>query len=177
MQTLNSISRIMKIKPLTKGKSVIFFIFTLISTGFFVGKIKYAPGTFGSLLAILLCIFFVKLSILYQCVILSLILILGTFATHLYLIKINDLKKDPKEVVIDEIFAVLMMTFLAQIIHSNFEWHHFVSIFVLFRFFDILKPYPISYIDKNIHGANGIMLDDILAGLAGFLVYILAYSK
>lgn len=177
MQTLNSINRIMKIKPLTKGKSVIFAISTLISTGFFVGKIKYASGTFGSLLAILLCIFFVKLSILYQCVILSLILILGTFATHLYLIKINDLKKDPKEVVIDEIFAVFMMTFLAQIIHSNFEWHHFVSIFVLFRFFDILKPYPISYIDKNIHGANGIMLDDILAGLAGFLVYILAYSK
>ena len=177
MQTLNSISRIMKIKPLTKGKSVIFAISTLISTGFFVGKIKYASGTFGSLLAILLCIFFVKLSILCQCVILSLILILGTFATHLYLIKINDLKKDPKEVVIDEIFAVFMMTFLAQIIHSNFEWHHFVSIFVLFRFFDILKPYPISYIDKNIHGANGIMMDDILAGFAGFLVYILAYSK
>ena len=177
MQTLNSISRIMKIKPLTKGKSVIFAISTLISTGFFVGKIKYASGTFGSLLAIFLCIPFVKLSLTLQIIILTCLLVFGSLSTHFYLIKLNDLTKDPKEVVIDEIFAVFMMTFLAQIIHSNFEWHHFVSIFVLFRFFDILKPYPISYIDKNIHGANGIMLDDILAGLAGFLVYILAYSK
>ena len=177
MQTIEEVGKIVKQKANSKTKKVIFFLSSFIATGCFVGKIKYAPGTFGSLLAIFLCIPFVKLSIVYQCIILSFILFIGTFTTHMYLVKINDLKKDPKEVVVDEIFAVFLLTFLAQIITPNFEWHHFLSIFVLFRTFDIIKPYPISYVDKNIHGSIGIMLDDILASIGSFLVYIIAYDK
>ena len=165
-------------KSNSKMKKIIFFLATFVSTGCFVGKVKYAPGTFGSLLAILICPFYVKLSILWQLIFFGLLLVSGTLATHLYLIKIDDLKKDPKEVVIDEIVAIFLMSLIAQIIVPNnmLNWKHFLSIFVLFRIFDISKPYPICWIDKNLHGATGIMLDDILAGIAGWLVFIIAYA-
>ena len=178
MQTIKYIGQVIKNNSNSKMKKIIFFLATFISTGCFVGKIKYAPGTFGSLLAILICPFFVKLSISWQLVIFGLSLAIGTFATHLYLIKINDLKKDPKEVVIDEIVAIFLITLLAQIIVpvNTLNWKHFLSIFVLFRVFDISKPYPICWIDKNMHGAKGIMLDDLLAGVASWLVFIVAYT-
>ena len=106
------------------------------------------------------------------------LLVCGTLATHLYLIKLGDKNSDPKEVVIDEIFAVFLATFLCQFVVQNqsLNWQHFLSIFVLFRTFDIIKPYPISWVDKNIHGAKGIMLDDILAGFASCLVFIVVYA-
>ena len=79
---------------------------SIVSTGFFVGKIKYASGTFGSLLAIILCIPFCKLGILSQFLIVIFMAIVGTTSTHFYLQSLGDMKKDPKEVVIDEILAV-----------------------------------------------------------------------
>ena len=156
-------------------KSLVFSLSTILSTGFFIGKIKYASGTFGSLLAIILCIPFCKLGMLSQFLIVIFMAIVGTTSTHFYLQSLGDMKKDPKEVVIDEILAVFMMTFLANCIMQNIEYKHLAVIFVLFRFFDILKPYPICWVDKNIHGAKGIMLDDILAGLAGILFYAIIF--
>ena len=96
---------------------------------------------------------------------------------YIYLIKINDKNKDPKEVVIDEIIAVIFTSWLCQISvpANSMNWEHFLSIFVLFRFFDVLKPYPISWVDKNIHGANGIIFDDVLASIASLLVFIVIY--
>ncbi len=178
MQTIKYISKMAVKKSNSKMKKIIFFLATFVSTGCFVGKAKYAPGTFGSLLAILICPFYVKLSILWQLIIFGLLLVAGTLATHLYLIKIDDLKKDPKEVVIDEIVAIFLMSLIAQIIVPNnmLNWKHFLSIFVLFRIFDISKPYPICWIDKNLHGAMGIMLDDILAGIASWLIFVIAYA-
>ena len=164
MRIIKKIDNFMLSSEKSAIKNIVFSISTAISTGLFVGKIKYAPGTFGSLLGLCFCIPFVKLSLSIQVMILFCLLVF-------------DLNKDPKEVVIDEIFAMFLLTFLSQIITKNFEWHHFLSIFTLFRTFDILKPYPISYVDKNLHGAKGIMLDDIMASFGGFLVYILAYSK
>lgn len=177
MRIIKKIDNFMLSSEKSAIKNIVFSISTAISTGLFVGKIKYAPGTFGSLLGLCFCIPFVKLSLSIQVMILFCLLVFGTISTHIYLLKIKDLNKDPKEVVIDEIFAMFLLTFLSQIITKNFEWHHFLSIFTLFRTFDILKPYPISYVDKNLHGAKGIMLDDIMASFGGFLVYILAYSK
>ena len=178
MQTIKYISNTFIKQSDSKIKKIIFFLATFISTGCFVGKTKYAPGTFGSLLAILFCPVYVKMSISWQLTIFGLLLAAGTLATHLYLIKINDLKKDPKEVVIDEIVAIFLITLLAQIIvpANTLNWKHFLSIFVLFRVFDISKPYPICWIDKNIHGAKGIMLDDILAAIASWLIFVIAYA-
>lgn len=156
-------------------KSFVISLSTIIATGFFVGKIKYAPGTFGSLLAIVVCVPFCKLTVLFQFLIVLLIAIIGTFSTHIYLKQLGDMHKDPKEVVIDEIFAVFMMIFLATLLTHNIEYKHIAVVFALFRFFDIIKPYPICYVDKNIHGAKGIMLDDILAGIAGMLFYVIIF--
>ena len=158
-----------------KKREVMNFIASFISTGCFVGKIKYAPGTFGSLFATILCLKYIELSILSQFIILLLILVIGTLSTYIYLLEIKkDLEKDPKEVVIDEIFAIFMISFVMQIIiKTTFGIKHLIIIFLLFRFFDILKPFPISYVDKNIHGAKGIMLDDILAGFASIILLII----
>lgn len=154
---------------------VLLFCVKLISTGLFSGKIPKISGTAGSLLATLLCIPFIKLSFQLQIIILFLILIVGTMSVNLYLNYLGDINKDPKEVVIDEIFAIFMITFVVQYFTKIFQIKHFIAIFVIFRFFDILKPFPISYVDKNIHGAKGIMLDDILAGVVSILVYILIF--
>ena len=176
MHILKEIDKIILLSKKNKCKKVIFFLSSFFATGCFVGKIKYAPGTFGSLLAIFFCIPFVKFSLSLQLVILGLLLLLGILTTHLYLLKLGDLIKDPKEVVIDEILAVFMITFLVQGITVSLNWQHFLSIFALFRVFDIIKPYPICWVDKNIHGAIGIMLDDILAGFGSVLIYIIAYA-
>lgn len=173
MRTIQEISDTMIEKSSKTGKKLIFFIATFIATGCFIGKTKYAPGTFGSLLAIIFCPYFVSLSLTWQILILCLITTCGTLATHLYLIKIDDQLSDPAEVVIDEIVAVLLMSLLTQITlpANELTFQHFLSIFVLFRIFDISKPYPISYVDKNIKGVTGIMLDDIFAGIAGWVIF------
>ncbi len=156
-------------------RRTVFLLSSFVSTGGFIGKIKYMSGTFGSLLGIIFGLFFVKISLLHQIILLGLILSIGTLSTHMYLIKIDDLKADPKEVVIDEIFAVLLTCFFARLITPKLGFENFLSIFILFRTFDIIKPYPISWVDKNIHGAKGIMFDDILASFASILVYICVY--
>ena len=173
MKTVKEIGKILTKNTSTRGKKVVFFIASFIATGCFVGKIKYAPGTFGSLLAIIFCPYYVLLPQVWQIIILCSLLALGTISTHIYLIKINDPTKDPKEVVIDEIIAIFLMTWMCQIAvpASEMKWQHFLSIFVLFRFFDVLKPYPICWVDKHIHGAKGIILDDILASIAGWLCF------
>ena len=173
MQTVREISKVLINNSSTRGKKAIFFVASFIATGCFIGKTKYAPGTFGSLLAIVFCPYYVLLPQVWQIIILCSLLTLGTVSTHIYLIKINDKTKDPKEVVIDEIIAVFLMSWMCQIVvpAAKMNWYHFLSIFILFRFFDVLKPYPICWIDKNIHGAKGIILDDILAGIAGWLCF------
>lgn len=130
----------------------------LFVTGFGLGLIPKAPGTFGSLLGLALVyalsfmswpIFF-AFSIIYCA--------LSLWATGLYL----DLTgtKDPKEVVCDEVMGVLITFFLVPVTSMTLIFG-----FVMFRFFDILKPYPISYFDKKVPGATGVMADDIVAGL------------
>lgn len=163
-----------KKETLNKNKVLLFFV-KLIALGLFSGKVPNISGTAGSFVAVLLCIPFIKLSFYTQILILILMLVLGSLSIRLYLKYLGNLKKDPKEVVVDEIFAIFMITFIAQYFTNIFQIKHFIAIFVIFRFFDILKPFPISYVDKNIHGAKGIMLDDILAGLATILVYIILF--
>lgn len=176
MKTLNFIKKIAHDKAEKSGKRALFLLAKIIATGGFVGTIKYASGTFGSLLAISLCWLFTELPLLWQVFWLGFIFATGTLATHLYLMELGEENQDPKEVVIDEVFAVFLTTFFCQFITPKFGWQHFLSIFILFRAFDIIKPYPISYVDKNVHGVKGIMLDDILAGMASVLVYIVVYA-
>ena len=130
------------------AKSVV-FIAKLVSTGLFIGKIKYAPGTFGSALGILFGYLLLHLPAPLQSLTLILSLTIGSLFVKIYLISTKQQKVDPKEVVFDEIFAVMLICFVAQFITKEIDFAKYLSIFALFRIFDILKPYPICVVDKK----------------------------
>lgn len=120
----------------------------------------------------------------------SFLFIIGIYFTSVY-IK-NETRSDPKEVIIDEIVGQMLVIILCSfsvifVSYSNIPKHLsnkiinviflFIMPFVLFRLFDIFKPWPINWVDKNIKGAMGIMLDDILAALfASVLHYAITFK-
>ena len=111
-----------------------------------------------------------------QSLTLILSLTVGSLLVKVYLIATKQQKIDPKEVVFDEIFAVMLICFVAQFITKEIDFAKYLSIFGLFRIFDILKPYPICVVDRKMKNTTGIMLDDILAAIASILVYIVIYA-
>jgi phosphatidylglycerophosphatase A len=143
---------------------------TLFVTMFGLGKIPKIPGTFGSLATvILLYLFFHKLNISANIILISLIIIfVYSFSAVAAHIKDNK-NKDPKEVIIDEFIGQSIPIYLYEISHgtekSSDEALVFYSIcFVLFRFFDIAKPFPVSFFDKNFKNSFGVIMDDVCAG-------------
>ncbi|UAT42580.1 phosphatidylglycerophosphatase A [Anaplasmataceae bacterium AB001_6] len=146
----------------------------LFVTFFFTGKFRYCPGTIGSLASfVLLPFFFVQPIVFYS--MLFFIAILGTIGSDLY--SKDTAKKDPKEVVIDEVLGQ-MITFVMIFHANNFFgiYNLFYTIFtsfILFRLFDITKPFPISIIDKKVKGGVGIMLDDVFAAVIAGILYFL----
>ncbi|RLA08464.1 MAG: phosphatidylglycerophosphatase A [Gammaproteobacteria bacterium] len=130
----------------------------LLSTGFGSGLVRYAPGTFGSLAALILVVFFKQFSDFIYALITLIVIISGVFICNKALKYFKN--DDPAAIVWDE-FAGIFVSFLyIETTNTNL-----LLGFILFRFFDILKPYPIGLIDKKIKGGLGIMLDDIVAGL------------
>ncbi len=129
-----------------------------LATGFYVGNIPLAPGTFGSLLGLPLCFFLTGIPM--PAAILAGLLFIGLavwIADHAaQVLK----RKDPGCIVIDEI-AGLVVT----LIGVPFQMTTVIIGFVLFRFFDILKPYPIRMIDRRLSGGFGIVADDVVAGI------------
>ena len=171
-----------------------------IVTCLYVGKIKYAPGTFGSLLAFPISYILVSVILtsgvrfdsasllMHQAELVTLALIIvavilllftvGVFCTSKYIAQVG--REDPKEVVIDELVGQMIVIFFGSMsvvfAHINGVDHYinsnvldfcllFLLPFFLFRVFDICKPFPIDWIDKNIHGGMGVMLDDVLAAI------------
>ena len=145
-------------------------------TLFNIGKIKFAPGTFASLIT---CLIFLFLIDQFS----ALILLFCTLFIFFYsFIAINNTpdefkSDDPNEIVIDEAVGQ-MLPLLAipvyEILYVVPVEYYCIAAFLLFRLFDIWKPYPIGYIDSNVKGALGIMLDDIIAGLYSIIILILA---
>ena len=143
---------------------------TLFVTMFGLGRIPKIPGTFGSLVTtIILYIFFhiLNLSSNIILIILITIFILSFSAVAIY-IKDNE-NKDPKEIIIDEFIGQSLPIYLYEISHgiekSSNEAIIFYGIcFVLFRFFDIAKPFPVNYFDRNFKNSFGVIMDDVCAG-------------
>ena len=143
---------------------------TLFVTMLGLGKVPKIPGTFGSLATvIILYIFFHILNIPSNLILIGLMVIfIFSFlavATH---IKDNE-NKDPKEVIIDEFIGQSIPIYLYEISHgtekSSDEAIIFYTVcFVLFRFFDIAKPFPVNYFDKNFKNSFGVIMDDVCAG-------------
>ncbi len=143
---------------------------TLFVTMFGLGKVPKIPGTFGSLATVIILYFFFhifNLSSKSILIFLIVIFILSFYAVA-YHIKKNK-NKDPKEVIIDEFIGQSIPIYLYEISHgiekSPNEALIFYGIcFVLFRFFDIAKPFPVSFFDKNFKNSFGVIMDDVFAG-------------
>ena len=149
-------------------------------TMFGIGYIKKIPGTVSSFVTVVfLFIYFhyFELSKNYFLFILSLIFIYSFIAVNLY-IK-DKANKDPKEVVIDEFIGQSIPIYLYEISHGtdknfNESIYIYFVIFILFRLFDIKKPFPVSYFDKNFKNSFGVVMDDVIAGLYVVLVLIIS---
>ena len=143
---------------------------TLFVTMFGLGKIPKIPGTFGSLATIIiLYIFFHVLDLSSNSILICLIIIsIFSFSAVAIYIKDNE-NKDPKEVIIDEFIGQSIPIYLYEISHGTEKTSDEAIIFygicfILFRFFDILKPFPVSYFDKNFKNSFGVIMDDVCAG-------------
>ena len=143
---------------------------TLFVTMFYLGKVPKIPGTFGSLVTvIILYLFFHVLNLSSNLILILLIIVFiisfPAIANHT---KDNE-NKDPKEIIIDEFIGQSIPIYLYEISHgtekSINEAFIFYSVcFVLFRFFDITKPFPVSFFDKNFKSSFGVIMDDVCAG-------------
>ncbi len=139
-----------------------------LATGFFSGKIPVAPGTFGTIAA-------VPFALLYRVIPMS---FHGIYAVSFVLVAIyladkaaNILReKDPGCIVIDETAGYVVALSLVPVQASTL-----VAGFFIFRFFDIVKPGPVRYFEKNFAGGAGIVLDDVMAGVFTAFVLKLIY--
>ena len=142
----------------------------LIVTCFGIGSIRFAPGTITSLITtvFLYSLFhIINLPNNTILIILFIIFIYSFYAVSEY-IKFNE-NKDPKEVVIDEFIGQSIPIYLYEISHGTSKDSQdavlfYFYIFILFRFFDIKKPFPVSYFDKKYKNSFGVILDDVIAG-------------
>ncbi|MBD1135422.1 phosphatidylglycerophosphatase A [Pelagibacterales bacterium SAG-MED47] len=144
---------------------------SLFVTMFGIGKIKIIPGSVGSLATIIiLYVLFHILDISSNYILLGLIIIFiysfSAVANHTK----NSENKDPKEIVIDEFIGQSIPIYLYEISHGtekspNESIIFYAICFVLFRFFDIKKPFPVSFFDRNFKNSFGVIMDDVCAGL------------
>ena len=145
---------------------------------FGLGKIKFIPGTFGSLATtIILFYLFHKLNISSNIILIGWIII---FIYSFYAVSTHtkDSKnKDPGEIIIDEFLGQSIPIYLYEISHgttkeSNEAIVYYALFFILFRYFDIMKPFPVNFFDKNFKNSFGVIMDDICAGLYVVLTVI-----
>ena len=138
---------------------------------FGLGKVKFIPGTFGSLATVIFLFYlFHSLNISPNIVLIGLIII---FIYSFYAVSthIRDSKnKDPGEIVIDEFLGQSIPIFLYEISHGTTKESseaiiYYTLFFILFRYFDIMKPFPVNFFDKNFKNSFGVIMDDICAGL------------
>ena len=143
---------------------------TLFVTMFGLGKIPKIPGTFGSLVTIIILFIFFHVLNLSSNIILIFLVIIFIYAFSAVTSYIEDNEnKDPKEVIIDEFIGQSIPIYLYEISHGiekspDEAIIFYVVCFILFRFFDIAKPFPVSFFDKNFKNSFGVIMDDVCAG-------------
>ncbi len=143
----------------------------LFVTLFGVGKIKFAAGTFASAITMFALFYFFHIAEVNNEIILLSLLIIFFYSFYAIKIYIKDKdNKDPKEIVVDEVIGQSIPLYLYEISHNGNKeigeaLMYYIYIFIIFRFFDIKKPFPINYIDKKYKNSLGVILDDIIAGV------------
>ncbi len=155
----NSISKIVLRNPIH-----------LLSFGFGSGLSPYAPGTMGTIVAIPIFLLLSKLSLAFYLLSILMVFLLGCWTAGKTAEALN--VHDHPGIVIDEIAGYLITMLMVPL-----TWYWVILGFMLFRLFDIWKPWPISIIDKQVKGGFGIMLDDVLAALYSLLsLHIVIWS-
>ena len=138
-------------------------IVMFLATGFYSGYTPFAPGTFGTIPGILICYIISGSDITIAFLYTLLVVIISIPIAH-EAEKITG-KNDPGCIVIDEIAGILVT--LSGI---PFNTTTVISGFIIFRFLDILKPFPIRYLEKKVPGGAGIIIDDVAAGVIANLI-------
>ena len=143
----------------------------LFVTMFGLGNIKIIPGTFGSLATIVILYFLFHVFNISSNIILLLLVLIFIYSFQAISIHIeNNENKDPREIIIDEFIGQSIPIYLYEISHGTVKEPNEAIIFygvcfILFRYFDIVKPFPVSYFDKNHKNSFGVIMDDVCAGL------------
>jgi phosphatidylglycerophosphatase A len=151
----------------------------LFVTLFGIGKIKKIPGSFASLATTIFLFFLFHILNVSPNIVLFSIIVIFFISLYTVNIFIKDLtNKDPKEVVIDEFIGQSIPICLYEIAHEGPKGTDqvltsYFIMFILFRIFDIVKPYPVSYYDKNFKNSFGVVMDDVCAGLYVVAVLVL----
>jgi len=146
---------------------------------FGIGKIKKIPGSFASLATTLFLFFLFHILNVSPNIVLFAIIIIFLISLYTVNVFIKDLtNKDPKEIVIDEFIGQsipICLYEVAQNIPKDNEdsLKFYLIMFVLFRVFDIAKPFPVSYYNNNFKNSFGVIMDDVCAGLYVVLVLVL----
>ena len=141
---------------------------------FFVGYIKFAPGTWGTLVSLL--IMYILFNILSLPIITLAIIFIFLFFISNYLINYFSLitnSHDSKHIVIDELLGVFLIFLFYDLIFLFNDILTYLLIFLLFRFFDIFKLFPANFFDKHYKNGYGVIIDDIIAGLYTVLTLVI----
>ena len=140
-------------------------------TGFGIGLLPIAPGTFGSMLGIILFLILVYLNLPIFWI--SLIILIFCFFSYLAIRStLETIKRsDPGEIVIDEVLGMMLVM---MTIPPDPKWIFLA--FILFRIFDIFMPWPINQVDSKLKNALGVILDDFIAALyAGIIILVIRF--
>ncbi|AHX11234.1 phosphatidylglycerophosphatase A family protein [Neorickettsia helminthoeca str. Oregon] len=152
-------------------------IFTKIATCFGIGNFTTFPGTVASAAVFLLFPLIVFLDLPLASILIASVLLfaLGTYSCHKYEMLYS--VRDPGNVVIDEFVAQTILILFTNYIFRGYSNTMILVLcilsFLLFRFFDIVKPWPISVVQRSMRGGFGVMFDDLLAAIASLIVLLL----
>ena len=151
----------------------------LFVTFFGIGKLKKIPGSYASLATTIFLFFLfhiLKFSPNFVLIGVLIVFLISLYAINVFVKNLDN--KDPKEIVIDEFIGQSIPICLYEIAHEGTKetgqvLTFYFIMFILFRIFDITKPYPVSYYDKNFKNSFGVIMDDVCAGLYVVAVLVL----
>ena len=135
-----------------------------------LGKIKYIPGTIGSFVTIIILYYLFHIINLSPNIFLFFLVLIFIYSFYAVSSHIeNNENKDPGEIIIDELIGQSIPIYLYEISHGTEKTQNEAIIFygicfILFRYFDIMKPFPVSFFDKNFKNSFGVIMDDVCAG-------------
>ena len=151
----------------------------LFVTCFGIGSFRFAPGTIASFITTIFLFSLFHIMNLSNITVLTALILIFFYSFYAVNEYIKDSEnKDPKEIVVDEFIGQSIPIYLYEIAHGTIKNSQeaalfYLYIFVLFRYFDIKKPFPVSYFDKKFKNSFGVILDDVVAGFYVVLTLII----